>query len=122
MVFSEYMKQQIIFFHNQELRSTAIQKKLQKEGIAVSVVGIWKFVQQYKQFQSTEWRPGSACASIVSPRIDATIEATMQDDDETTAAQLQTIIRRKGSTLSHATIKCVHSRMCWTFRVFPEDK
>ena len=42
MVFSDYCKQRIIFFHDQGLRSTSIKKELEKEGIQASVVGVWR--------------------------------------------------------------------------------
>lgn len=91
-------------------------KELQKEDISASVVGIWKLIQWYKQFGTTVWHPGSGRASIVSARVEATIEAQTNDDDETTASQLQTMLTRRGCSLSLATIKRSCSRMGWTFR------
>ena len=117
MVFSLYTKRRILFFHSQGLLSTAIQKELQKEDIGASVVGIWKFIQRYEQFGSIERRPGSGRTSIVSPGVEATIEGQMENDDETTASQLQTLLlTRKGCSLSLSTIKRSRSRMGWTFR------
>ena len=117
MVFSVYTKRRILFFYSQGLLSTAIQKELQKEDIRASVVGIWKFIQRYEQFGSIERRPGSGRTSIVSPGVEATIEAQMENDDETTASQLQTLLlTRKGCSLSLSTIKRSRSRMGLTFR------
>jgi hypothetical protein len=48
--------------------------------------------------------------------VEATIEAQMEDDDETTASQLQTMLTHRGCSLSLATIKRSRSRMGWTFR------
>ena len=50
------------------------------------------------------------------PRVEATIESQMEDDDETTASQLQTLLSSKGCSLSLSTIQRSRSRMGWTFR------
>ena len=116
MVFTEYTKQRILYFHNQGLLSTAIQRELQKVDISASVVGIWNVIQRYKKFGTTVRRLGSGPASIVTPRVEATIEAEMEDDDETTATQLQAMLMRRGCSLSLATVKRSRSRMGCTFR------
>ena len=116
MVFTEYTKQRILYFHNQGLLSTAIQRELQKVDISASVVGIWNVIQRYKKFGTTVRRLGSGPASIVTPRVEATIEAEMEDDDETTATQLQAMLTRRGCSLSLATVKRSRSRMGCTFR------
>ena len=116
MVFSEYTKQRILFFHQQGLLSTTIKKKLEKENITASVVGIWKLLKRYEQHGTIQRLPGSGRCSIVTPRIEATIELQMEDDDETTASQLQTLLVSKGCSVSLATIKRSRSRMGWTFR------
>ena len=115
MVFSEYTKQRILFFYEQGLRSTAIQKELQKEDIRASVVGIWKFLQWYKKSGTIERQPGSGRTSIVTPRVEATMESQMEDDDETTASQLQMLLTAKGCSRSLSAIQRSRSRMGWTF-------
>ena len=116
MVFSEYVKQRILQFHSNGLRSTAIRKKLLKEGIEVSVVGVWKFLRRYETFGTTARQAGSGRASIVTSSVEAIIETQMETDDETTATQLQALLASKGFSLSLPTIQRSRSRQGWTFR------
>ena len=115
-MFSEYTKQRILFFHQQGLLSTSIKKELEKEGITASVVAIWKFLRRYEQHRTIQRLPGSGRRSIVTPSTEATIESRMEDDDETTASQLQTLLVSKGRSLSLSTIQRSRVRMGWTFR------
>ena len=116
MVFSDYTKQRILFFHNEGLLSTSIKERLQNEGIEASVVGIWKFIQRYKKYGTSKRLSGSGRKTIVTPGVEATIESQMEEDDETTASQLQKVLSSKGSLLSLSTIQRSRSRMGWTFR------
>ena len=100
MVVSEYVKQWIVHFHSNGLLSTATHKELLKEGIEVSVVGVWKFLRRYETFSTTARQAGSGRPSIVMLSVKAIIETQMETDGETTVTQLKALLTSKGYSLS----------------------
>ena len=89
MVFSDYLKQRIIFFKHQGLKPTAMSRLLKAEGLEASVVGIYNFLRRYEENGHIKRMPGSGRPSKVTVEVKDIVEAKMQEDDETTAVQLK---------------------------------
>ena len=105
MVFSEYIKLQIVYHHNNGLKPYIIAKMLlEREGIAVSKAGVWKFLKMYKETGSTGRRAGSGRVSKDTQRVKDLVNQQMEDDDETTATQLHRRLVENGTDISLRTI------------------
>ena len=90
-------------------------KELCKEGIKASVVGMWKFLQHYKDSRTIDRQAVSGRTTHVTAEIKTAIESRMEKDDETTAVQLHTLLLLEGHTLSVCTIQRARSHLGWTF-------
>ena len=91
-----------------------IVKELCKEGIKASVVGVWKFLQRYKDSRTIDRQAGSGRPTHVTAEIKTAIESRMEKDDETTAVQLHILLLLEGHTLSLSTIQRAHSHLSTT--------
>ena len=80
------------------MKSTAIVKALSSEGLAVSRSGVAQFIKKFRQTGSITHRCGSGQPSKVT--ILDIVEQQMEEDDETTAVQLQWILVTEGCPLS----------------------
>lgn len=117
MVFSDYTKQRILFFHSLlGYRPSRISFLLAKEGIIVSKTGVAKFIHRYLATGSIIRQPGSGRKTVLSPEIRRVVEDQMRADDETTASQLHVILTRLGYKLSLRTILRCRTLLGWTFR------
>ena len=117
MVFSEYTKKQIVFYHQQGLNPATISCALsQEEGIKASRRGITKFLANYCTSGSIARKPGSGRLSIVTPEVKDLIEEAMCKDDETTVVQLHHLLTTRGYKISKSTILRCRSNLGWTSR------
>ena len=90
MVFSEYTKLRILSLHWQGLRvSTIVEFLVLEDEILVSKQGVGQFLKRYSKSRIISRKPGSGSPPKLSPAVQRYIEAVMQQDDETTATQLQ---------------------------------
>ena len=94
MVFSDYVKQRILFYHQQGCISRNI---LLGEGLIVSHVGIYRFLKTFKKCGTLARRRGSGRPSKITDEVKRIVEAQMQLDDETTAVQLRALLAQKGA-------------------------
>ena len=116
MVFSDYVKQRILFFYSLlGYRPSRIALLLAMEGISVSKTGVAKFISRYLATGSIVRQPGSGRKTVISPEILRLVEDQMRADDETTASQLHVILTRLGYKLSLRTILCCRTLLGWTF-------
>ena len=111
-----YKKQRILFFASRGLKSPAIAKELQKEGLKCSRIGIYKFLKKYEATGSIRRRVGSGRPSKVTAEIKEIVERQMRTDDETTAYQLHRLLTEKGYSISLRTILRCRTALGWTFR------
>lgn len=116
MGFSDYVKKRILFYHNERLLPSKIQKELEKEGIKANRVGIWKFLQRFQASGAIERKPGSGRWRKADSAVEVVIEAQMKQDDEKTSQQLQRTLAAGGHSLSTHTIRWSRVRMGWTCR------
>ena len=116
MAYSEYTKQRILFYWFKGLKPTHIVLQLKEEGINVSRVGVWKFIKRYKLHGSIQRKPGSGRPSKITADMLRIVDRKMEEDDETTAVQLQKLLAETGHQLSLHTILHSRAKLGWTFR------
>ena len=56
MVFTDYVKQRILFYHQQEHKSRNIRNLLLGEGLIVSHVGIYRFLKRFEKCGTIDYR------------------------------------------------------------------
>ena len=116
MVFTNYMKQRIIYLHSQGHKAPTIFKLLEEEGLKASRRGIAKFLQRYAKTGTIGRKQGSGPRPKITEEIQALIEERMRSDDETSAVQLHSMLVARGYELSLATILRCRTSLGWTFR------
>ena len=105
MVFSDYTKLRILSLFWQGCKvSTIVESLVLEDEILVSKQGVCQFLKRYRDTRSIARKPGSGLPAKLSPNIQKLIDDTMQNDDETTAIQLQSILAARGIYISLATI------------------
>ena len=87
--------------------------ELHKEGISASVVGIWKFIRKYEDHGTTQSLPRSGRPSLVTPRVEAAIEARMEEWNHCLTASYPLGIK---GLWSLSTIQRNRTKMGWTFQ------
>ena len=103
MPYSEYVKHRTLYFHGRGLTSSAIVDALAAKGEAAT----WQGIAQMRT-GSLKRSSGSGRLPKLTPAIRAAVDAQMRMDDETTAMQLEAILRRHRIQVSKSTI--LHSR------------
>ena len=86
MVFNEYTKRRVVFYHAKGHRAPKIAKLLEAEGIKVSRRGVSDFLVRMEQ--TGDFASGSGRPSKQTDDVKAIIEGAMRTDDETTVKQL----------------------------------
>ena len=105
MVISDYGKLRILSMYGQGYRISQIVEFLALEdGISISRHSIHIFLKRYKDRGTIARKEGSGCPFKLSPAIQQIIEQAMQEDDETTATQLQSRLANHHIYVSLATI------------------
>ena len=92
MVYSDYKKQRILYYHSLGMKAPSIAERLREERLSCTRVGVAKFLQRFKESGSLSRRPGSGRPSRVTAEIRQIVEEQMQKDDETTAHQLHHLL------------------------------
>lgn len=87
-----------------------------EDEIVVSKQGIRQFIKRYQIHGTINRKPGSGCTIKLSPMVQQIIEAAMQEDDETTATQLQAKLADRGIYVSLATILRNRRILGWIYR------
>ena len=104
MVLSDYTKLRILNLHWQGYKISAIVEFLVLEDITISKQGARQFLKRYKDRGTIARKPGSGMASRLSPANQQIIMQAMEEDDETTATQLQVELASHRVYVSLATI------------------
>ena len=116
MPYSDYLKQRALYFYQKGMLPRAIVDALADEGMTATRQGLAKMINRYEATGTLQRRPGSGRPSVITPQIKSLVEEQMRNDDETTAIQLEILLRRKGYTLSRSTILRSRLSLGWTFR------
>lgn len=116
MVLSTYAKQRILTYFFEGKCAPTIQKMLVMEGIRVSRVSVWKFLQRFAASKSLARKEGSGRPTKLTDEATIIVEQQMLKDDETTAYQLHKLLMDKGIDISITTILRCRDSLGWTFR------
>lgn len=116
MVLSLYAKKRILIHRSNGHKAPTIHRLMKEEGISISIVGIWKFLDRYSRTRSIARQEGSGRPTKITPDVRLLVEQQMLTDDETTAYQLHQMLTRKGIQISIATILRARKELGWTYR------
>ena len=117
MVYSDYLKQRVLFYHSKGYRAPTIASLLRsKEHLQCSRVGVSKFLKTFLSTGSIQRRPGSGRPSKVTLEVKEIVEQQMRLDDETTAYQLHNLLAGRGYDISLRTVLRCRTALGWTFR------
>ena len=83
--------------------------------VEISRQAISRFIACYKVRRSLTRKAGSGRKSKFTPEVLCIVEAKMQADDETTAAQLLDTLNHSGVNISLKTVKRCRQKLGWTF-------
>lgn len=114
MVYSDYVKQRILFYHRAKKNCAAIARCLEEEGHPVSRVGVLKFLRRFKESGTIARAPGTGRTSKVTADIRKLIEDQMQKNDETTGLELQQLLKKAGVDASVLSIRRWRKDIGWT--------
>lgn len=98
------------------IQPTEIVKKLESENIRVSRSGVWRFLKHYNETNSIKRKRGSGRPTIITDDVKRIVEDAMNNDDETTLAQLLPKLQEKGHHMSRRTVLKCRTDLGWTFR------
>ena len=114
MVYSDYIKQKILFCRRSGKSYQKIVLSLAEEGRAVTKAGVGKFLQHYKETRTIACTPGSGQRSKVKAYTQRLIEEQMEADDETTGKELQKLLVKNGIKVSSTMALRWRSQLSWT--------
>ena len=113
MVYSEYLKQRILFYRRLGKSYGKIVHSLAEEGHKATKGGICKFYRRYEETGTISRQPGSGKSSKFMPRAEE-IEEQMQRDDETTGMELQKLLEENGIHVCSSTALKWRKNLGWT--------
>ena len=116
MVYSDYTKRCIIYYHKKGLKAYSIAIKLERGGISVSRRGIAKLLERYRLRGTTDRKTGSGRPLTLTESTRQLIEEQMRIDDETTAVQIYRLLKKREIEVSLSTILRERKALGWTFR------
>ena len=118
-VLSKYAKQRIVALKQSGVTSSGIVVQiLENEGITTSAQTVRRFYIRYCQSGSIARRRGSGRPTILTDGVLQTIDQTMRENGETTAADLQRFFefhQHEGIEISLTTIQRGRRHLGWTF-------
>ena len=109
MVFNTYTKLRILHYQSKGFKPyTNANLMNENDGIVVTRHG---FLKVYMVTGTTDRRPGSGRQSSITWKVKELVEAKMNEDDETTAIQLHSMLLEEGIKIS---LQC-RTSLSWTF-------
>ncbi len=113
---SKYAKERVVSLKQLGLNNRDIVLALKREGIDTTRQTVRRFHKRYSESGSIARRTGSGRPTLLTADCLELIEEMMQQDDETTAAQIRLLFHRRGVRLSLTTILRGRRQLGWTFR------
>ena len=111
-MFSSYKRQRILHYYCLDYKALTIVK----EKLFASRQGVKKFLRHYQKSGTIGRSPGSGRPSKITEQVRQMVEPQTRSDDESTAYQLQALLRSKGMGISLTTILRCRIALGWTFR------
>ena len=96
MVYSDYVKQRILFYRRFGKSLLKIVKSLAEEGHVATKAGVAKFIRRYNETGMIARAPGSGQKSKMTAKAKQIVEEQMEKNDETTRKELQKLIGQNG--------------------------
>ena len=115
MVFSDYVKQRILYHYFTGRKAPTIARLLQEEQLKASRVGIAKFLKHYRDTGAKARKPGSGQPSKMTAEIKCVVDEQMTRVNEMTVHQLNHLLVSKGYDVSLRTILRCCTSLGWTF-------
>ena len=116
MVFNEYTKRRILFYHAKDYRPRRIAELLLQEEITAGSRGIARFIARCEKTGTSDRRRGSSRPTKITDVMKAVVERQMARDDETTAKELHAILAAEDILVSHCTVLRCRKMLGWTSR------
>ena len=107
-----------MFYHREGLTPSQILSALKVEDVFTTRQTIARFIARFQKTATIARKGGSGRPSKITDRVRELVERRMRDeeDDETTATQLHTLLSSCGISISLSTILRCRSMLGWTFR------
>ena len=111
-----YTRQRAAYYASQGMKAAAISRMLASEGLSYTTKSASVLLKKIIRGEGITRKVGSGRPGKVTDRVKALIEEQMQNDDETTATELQSMLQAKGIVLSRSTILRCRRGLGWTYR------
>ena len=116
MVYSDYVKQRILFYRWLGKSFVQITRCLAEEGHATTKVGVCQFIRRYEETGMISCTPGSGKASKFTADAKKIIEEQMEKDDEMTGVELQKLLAKNDIQVASSTALRWRTELGWTSR------
>ena len=113
-MYSNYVKQRILYFNRMGKSARKIVEQLASEGYIVSKSGVQGFLNKVEESGSILRKPGSRGKSKRTPEILQAIDHRMEADDETSLSDLKSLLEKEGVQVSITTIHRWRSELGWS--------
>ena len=113
MVYSNYTKLRILFYHFKGYRAPTIARLLEAENIPCMRENVRRFIIKYNETRSIA---RSGRPSRVTAETKAIVKEQMWKDDETTALQLHKLLVSRGYRIRRRTVLRCRTSLGWTFQ------
>ena len=114
MVYSDYVKQRILFYRRLGKSYGSITHCLAKEGYVTTKAGVYKFVRRYEETATISRRPGSGLAKKLTAEAKRIVDEQMSRDDETTGMELKKQLAESGIHVATSTAIQWRMDIGWT--------
>lgn len=114
MVYSLYVRQRILCLRRLGKDCKDIVSTFESEGHRVSKSGVNKFIKRHRETGTLTRQPGTGAASKFTEEAQRLVEEQMEKDDETTLAELQAMLAKKGIKVSTSTLHRWRKDLGWT--------
>ena len=114
MVYSNYVKQRILFYRRLGKSYIQISRCLSEVGYATTKVGTYKFIKRYEERGTISHAPGSGQTTLLTADAEKIIKKQMSRDDETTGLELQKLLAGSGVQVNTSTALRWRQGLGWT--------
>lgn len=114
MVYSNYVKQRILYFKWLGKSYRKIVEILASEGHVVSKSGIQDFLKKVEQTGSIRRKPGSGGQSKKTPSLLQKIDRQMEVDDKSSLKEMKTVLEKARINVSISSIHRWRNELGWS--------
>ena len=114
MVYSDYVKQRILFYRWLGKSFVQITRCLAEERHVTTKVGVCQFIRRCEETGMISCTPGSGKASKFTADAKKIIEEQMEKDDEMTGVELQKLLAKNDIQVASSTALRWRTELGWT--------